>query len=210
MEKAHYLKTANKIKTEGKLNLAIVDILENETGDLTVCVKKGEKQDYRQFKDDLGAALGLKVEVQTVAGRELMSIIGGIGRCDQELCCHRWLTAPQNVSTQTMVNQDLSGIPGDYLGMCGKLLCCLLYEEETFKLECAFGESLRARLKKESVEIQGKVAKVKEGAVTKNNTVNKEEKHRKVIRRFIKKWQKHKSQIPNKSQVLKYLGFKYW
>ena len=185
MSNPHFLKTANKIKADNGLTFQIVDLLETSDGGLCVYTKKGAaKQDFRQFKDDLGAALGLRVEVVPLGSRELMAVLGGIGRCDQELCCHRWLPAPQNVGTQTLVEQDLSGIPGDYLGLCGKLLCCLLYEGENFKLECANGEGLRARLRKESAAVQVKVEEVKKQTVA---APPPEEKRRRVVRRFIRR-----------------------
>jgi len=186
MDKTYYLKTATQLKDSYHIPVQIIDLAETSPGELTVYIKKGEKTDLRQFKDDLSAALGLRVEVLVLGSREVASLIGGIGRCDQELCCHRFLNTPLNITTQTIANQDLRGIPSDYLGMCGKLLCCLLYESENFKLECAFGESLRSKLKKESDEIQRKVAEVKTQMTPRTAEVKKEEHHRKVIRRFIK------------------------
>lgn len=181
MTNPHYLKTATQLKEGSGLSFQIVDIV--EVGDSEICVytKKGERQDLRRFEQDLGAALGLKVTVKALGGRELMAVIGGIGRCDQELCCHRWLPAPQNPTNQALDNQKLDGIPKDYLGVCGKLLCCLLYEEENFKLDCGWGDSLRVRLRKEPAAVQKKVEEIREQV-----TPKKEEKYKKVVRRFVK------------------------
>lgn len=142
--------------------------------------------DLRGFKDDLEATLGRHLTLQTIGSREIASLLGGIGRCDQELCCHRWLCSPQNPSPQTLVEQEISGIPSEYLGMCGKLLCCLLYEAETFKLDCAYGTKIREQLTRESAEVQKKVTEAREQAeVTKPKV--EEKKQKRLVHRVLKR-----------------------
>jgi len=183
MEKLHYLKAANKLKDQYKLPIQIIDILENQDDEMLVYLKQFEKFDTRQFKADLEATLGSRVTLQMLGSREIAQVLGGLGRCQQELCCHRWLDAPLNINPQTMGNQNLKGIPSDYMGICGKLLCCLLYEEEAFKLECAVGSGMLRRLKKEPEEVQKKVAECRKEAL---NDVKEAKKPKKLIRRILK------------------------
>ena len=187
MEKQYYLKTINKLRDDYKLPIQIIDTFQPDTGTLEIYLKQLDKADLRDFKRDLEASFGLKVTLQTLGAREITALIGGVGRCEKPLCCHTWLTRPLNVNTEAAMAEGLSGIPKDYTGVCGKLLCCLLYENDDFKLECANGERIRKKLKTESVEVRNKVAEARKRELTKHEGNTKiSKKPRRVVRRFVR------------------------
>ncbi|MCX6783493.1 MAG: hypothetical protein NT141_00250 [candidate division WWE3 bacterium] len=188
----HYLKAANKLKDERHLEIQVVSIIEEAGGDLIVYLKqvKENKNDtksgLKSFKDDLEATLGRHLTLQIIGSREVAALLGGVGRCDRELCCHQWLPSPQNPSAQTLVEQNIDGIPSAYLGMCGKLLCCLIYETDNFKLDCAYGTKIREQLTHESVEVQRKVEEARgQAEVTKPKI--EEKKQKRVVHRVLKR-----------------------
>jgi len=187
VEKKYYLKTINKLRDDYKLPIQVIDTFQPDSGSIEIYLKQFDKVDLRGFKRDVEASLGLSVTLQTLGPREITALLGGIGRCEQPLCCHRWLEKPLNVNTEATMAEGLNGIPKDYTGICGKLLCCLLYENDDFKLECAYGEGIRKKLKTESLEVQKKVEEARRQELTKHEENTKiEKKPRRVVRRFVR------------------------
>jgi cell fate regulator YaaT (PSP1 superfamily) len=64
--------------------------------------------------------------------REEAALLGGVGRCGRELCCSTWLPELKPVSLQLAKDQKLSLNPAQISGCCGRLMCCLMYEHETY------------------------------------------------------------------------------
>ena len=73
--------------------------------------------------------------MRQIGVRQEAARLGGIGSCGRELCCSSWLTNFQSVSTVSARTQQLSLNPKKLAGMCGKLKCCLNYEQETYLQE---------------------------------------------------------------------------
>ena len=59
-------------------------------------------------------------------------MLGGVGRCGRELCCSTWLPELKPVSLQLAKDQSLSLNPAQISGCCGRLMCCLMYEHESY------------------------------------------------------------------------------
>jgi cell fate regulator YaaT (PSP1 superfamily) len=83
-----------------------------------------------------------QIGVRQEAGR-----LGGIGTCGRELCCASWLTNFQSVSTSTARTQQLSLNPQKLAGQCGKLKCCLNFEQSTYLQEIKAFPSANIQLK---------------------------------------------------------------
>lgn len=90
--------------------------------------------DFRELLKDLNAYFRIRVHLFQIGARDAARIIGGIGPCGQELCCSRWLTSFEPVSMKMAKDQSLFLNPSKFSGVCGKLMCCLRYEHETYLL----------------------------------------------------------------------------
>lgn len=93
-----------------------------------------ERIDYRQLVNNLQDTLGVMVEMRPLGSRECAAKLGGVGVCGQPLCCARWLPQPLNVPTKVLEKFDNISSPAQVAGACGKLLCCLLYEQDDFQV----------------------------------------------------------------------------
>jgi cell fate regulator YaaT (PSP1 superfamily) len=73
-----------------------------------------------------------RIELRQVGPRDEARLLGGLGRCGRPLCCSTWLPQFADVSMTMAKTQDLPHNPGKVSGVCGKLLCCLSYENEQY------------------------------------------------------------------------------
>lgn len=89
--------------------------------------------DFRQLVRDLAGRFGVRVEMVQVGARDESKLLGGIGVCGLTLCCSTWLTEFQPISIQMAKRQDLSLNPSKISGQCGRLLCCLAYEDDQYE-----------------------------------------------------------------------------
>ena len=81
---------------------------------------------------DLGAELRLRVEMRQVGVRDEAKMVGGIGSCGRELCCTTFLPQFAPVSIKMAKHQNLVLNPTKVSGQCGRLKCCLVYEEANY------------------------------------------------------------------------------
>lgn len=88
--------------------------------------------DFRKLVKELASGLKLRVELKQVGPRNETKLLGGIGICGREYCCSSFLREFLPVSTRMAKNQNLAINPNKVSGGCGRLLCCLKYENETY------------------------------------------------------------------------------
>ncbi|RLD45192.1 MAG: hypothetical protein DRI86_05970 [Bacteroidetes bacterium] len=91
--------------------------------------------DFRELIKILAEKYSVRIEMKQIGVRQESSRLGGIGSCGRELCCSSWLTDFKSVSTVTARNQQLSMNPQKLAGQCGKLKCCLNFENDNYKEE---------------------------------------------------------------------------
>ena len=91
-----------------------------------------DRVDFRQLAKDLGSIFRTRIELRQVGIRDKAKDIGGIGPCGRKLCCNNFLTEFDSVSINMAKNQNLSLNPSKINGVCGRLLCCLKYENDTY------------------------------------------------------------------------------
>ncbi len=91
-----------------------------------------ERVDFRELIKILAEQFRIRIEMRQIGVRQEAARLGGIGSCGRELCCSSWLTNFQSVSTNTARTQQLSLNPQKLAGMCGKLKCCLNFEQSTY------------------------------------------------------------------------------
>ena len=89
--------------------------------------------DFRQLVRDLSSRFSVRVKMVQVGARDEAGLIGGIGVCGRTLCCSTWLKDFRPISIQMAKRQNLSLNPSKISGQCGRLLCCLAYEDEAYK-----------------------------------------------------------------------------
>ena len=94
-----------------------------------------ERVDFRELIKILADLFHIRIEMRQIGVRQEAARLGGIGSCGRELCCSSWLTNFQSVSTNTARTQQLSLNPQKLAGMCGKLKCCLNFEQDTYLQE---------------------------------------------------------------------------
>ena len=89
--------------------------------------------DFRELVKDLAAVFKTRIELRQVGVRDETKIVGGIGICGRPLCCHSYLSEFIPVSIKMAKEQNLSLNPTKISGVCGRLMCCLKNEEETYE-----------------------------------------------------------------------------
>ncbi len=88
--------------------------------------------DFRQLVKDLAAVFRTRIELRQIGVRDEAKSINGIGPCGCGLCCANWLGDFVPVSIKMAKDQNLSLNPTKISGSCGRLMCCLHYEQETY------------------------------------------------------------------------------
>ncbi len=114
--------------------------------------------DFRELVRDLAQSFKAHIELRQIGVRDEAKLIGGVGRCGLTLCCATWLTDFSPVSIKMAKQQDLPLSPMEISGVCGRLLCCLAYENDAYT-------AAKARLPKQGEVIdtehgRGKIVQV--------------------------------------------------
>ncbi|MDZ7774850.1 MAG: regulatory iron-sulfur-containing complex subunit RicT [Bacteroidales bacterium] len=125
---------ARQIAARLKLNMKINDI--EYQGDNTKAIfyyTAEERVDFRELIRILADQYKVRIEMKQIGVRQEASKVGGIGSCGREMCCSQWLTDFHSVSTTTARTQQLSLNPQKLAGQCGKLKCCLNYEQKLYE-----------------------------------------------------------------------------
>jgi cell fate regulator YaaT (PSP1 superfamily) len=91
-----------------------------------------QRIDFRDLLRDLSAFLRLRVELRQVGVRDEAKMVGGIGSCGRELCCSTFLPKFEPISIRMAKSQNLALTPSKISGQCGRLKCCLVYEEAQY------------------------------------------------------------------------------
>lgn len=90
--------------------------------------------DFRELVKDLAAVFKTRIELRQIGVRDETKIMGGVGICGRPLCCHSYLSEFIPVSIKMAKEQNLSLNPTKISGVCGRLMCCLKNEEETYEV----------------------------------------------------------------------------
>ena len=103
-------------------------------GEKVVCYFSAEERvDFRQLVRDLSRELHERIDMRQIGVREEAAIIGGFARCGQELCCARFGRQFEPVSIRMAKEQNLPLNSTKISGACGRLMCCLRYEYQTYR-----------------------------------------------------------------------------
>jgi cell fate regulator YaaT (PSP1 superfamily) len=89
--------------------------------------------DFRELVKDLGHALKTRIQMVQIGVRDESKMVGGLGTCGQALCCKNFLKDFGSVTIDMAKEQDLSLNTSKLSGLCGRLMCCIAYENDTYK-----------------------------------------------------------------------------
>jgi len=124
--------------TKDKVNTLKLDmtVLTSEVqfggGKITIFFTSPGRVDFRELVKELASGLKSRVELKQVGARDEAKLIGGTGICGREFCCSSFLREFVPVSIKMAKNQNLALNPNKVSGGCGRLLCCLTYEDDTY------------------------------------------------------------------------------
>lgn len=91
-----------------------------------------ERVDFRELVRDLAHELKTRIELRHIQVRDEAKLVGGLGTCGRELCCATWLREFMPISMKMAKRQNLSLNPAKISGQCGRLMCCLAYENDQY------------------------------------------------------------------------------
>ena len=94
-----------------------------------------ERVDFRELAKQLASLYKVRIELRQVGPRDKAKEVGGLGPCGRALCCSNYLYSFNNITINMAKNQNISLNPTKINGLCNRLLCCLSYEDETYKEE---------------------------------------------------------------------------
>ncbi len=117
-----------------ELDMKLVDVECNFEGNkITFFFTSDGRVDFRELVKDLAGIFRNRIELRQIGVRDEAKMIGGIGICGRPYCCHQFLEDFQPVSTKMAKVQSLSLNPTKISGSCGRLMCCLRYEQEAYE-----------------------------------------------------------------------------
>lgn len=95
-----------------------------------------DRVDFRELAKKLASLYKTRIELHQVGARDKAKEVSGIGKCGQPLCCSRFLNQLNSVTMNMAKDQNLALNPSKINGCCGRLLCCLAYEDDVY-VECS-------------------------------------------------------------------------
>jgi cell fate regulator YaaT (PSP1 superfamily) len=126
-----FMADTQTLANEKRLSMKLVRAEETFDGrKVTVYYTSETRIDYRKLVSDLALKHPIRIEMRQVGPRDETRMRGGIGPCGLTLCCSSFLKSFHPVTIKMAKNQNLSLNPSKISGMCGRLMCCLAYEDE--------------------------------------------------------------------------------
>jgi len=135
-EKEAFTICEQKIKTHA-LNMKLVDVEYTFDVNKIIFYFTAEGRiDFRELVKDLAAVFRTRIELRQIGVRDEAKMMGGIGCCGRPLCCSTFLGDFEPVSIRMAKDQKLSLNPAKISGICGRLMCCLKYENDSYGSCC--------------------------------------------------------------------------
>ena len=132
-EKSAFKVCQKKIADHG-LDMKLVDAEYSFEGNKVLFFFTSEgRVDFRALVKDLAATLHARIELRQIGVRDEAKMLGGLGICGKPFCCSQFLDEFQPVSIKMAKTQNLSLNPAKISGTCGRLMCCLKYEQNAYE-----------------------------------------------------------------------------
>ncbi len=117
-----------------KLDMKLVDVEYTYNGSKVVFYfTADERVDFRELVKDLAYVFKTRIELRQIGVRDEAKMLGGLGPCGRPVCCKTFLDDFRPVSIKMAKEQNLSLSPTKISGLCGRLMCCLQYEESAYE-----------------------------------------------------------------------------
>lgn len=116
-----------------KLKMNLIDVECTFDNKLLFYFTAESRVDFRELVKDLAAVFRTRIELRQIGVRDEAKMLGGLGICGQPFCCSRFLGEFQPVSIKMAKEQGLSLNPTKISGTCGRLMCCLKYEQDSYE-----------------------------------------------------------------------------
>lgn len=150
-----------------KLNMKLIDVEYTFDNNKVIFYFTAEgRVDFRELVKDLATIFKTRIELRQIGVRDEAKMIGGLGPCGRSLCCSTFLGDFASVSIKMAKEQSLSLNPTKISGICGRLMCCLNYEQTTY-------EDIRKRLPRVGSVVETERGK---GEVIANNVLREKVK----------------------------------
>ncbi len=156
-QKASIMQRAKQKIDDHKLDMHLKDIdLTFDNSKIVFYFTAEGRVDFRDLVKDLAAMFHARIELRQIGIRDETKMLGGLGSCGRPCCCNAFLNDFERVSIKMAKNQGLSLNPAKISGLCGRLMCCLKYENahyaETLKLMPKVGSIVTTPKGKATVE----------------------------------------------------------
>lgn len=127
------MRTCRRLIAEHGLDMKLVDAeIVFGGGRINYRFYSDERVDFRALVADLAKVLKVRIELRQIGAREEARAVGGLGPCGRHLCCTLWQGDQEPVSIRMAKEQHLPLNPMKISGLCGRLMCCLKYEQEQY------------------------------------------------------------------------------
>ncbi len=132
-EKSAFVICQEKIAAHG-LEMKLVDVEYTfDNAKIIFYFTANGRVDFRALVKDLASVFKTRIELRQIGVRDEAKMLGGLGPCGRQICCQAFLSDFQPVSIKMAKEQSLSLNPTKISGLCGRLMCCLKYEQETYE-----------------------------------------------------------------------------
>lgn len=121
------------VKNEGLVMKVISAECNYNFSRLTINFTAENRVDFRDLVKKLADNYKVRIDLRQIGPRDTTRILGGYGPCGLECCCHKGFGINDHISIKMAKNQGLSLSPNSISGLCGKMLCCLAYENEYYQ-----------------------------------------------------------------------------
>ena len=133
-QKQEIIATAKQKVAARGLDMKIVDCeFTVDHSKLVLYFTAEQRVDFRELVRDLASAFHIRIDLRQIGAREECKLIGSLGACGMPCCCGRFESDSEHVSIKMAKCQNLALTPNKINGMCGRLLCCLAYENKTYE-----------------------------------------------------------------------------
>ena len=133
-KKSDILKVFTEKIAEHKLNMKPIDVeCTFDCGKIMFYFTAESRVDFRDLVKDLASIYRTRIELRQIGVRDEAKMLGGLGICGRRLCCSSFLGEFQPVSIKMAKEQSLSLNPTKISGTCGRLMCCLKYEQNAYE-----------------------------------------------------------------------------
>jgi cell fate regulator YaaT (PSP1 superfamily) len=127
-------KKFDELAKSHKLSMKLVDVhIVFDKSKMIFYFTAEKRVDFREMVKELASSFKIRIELRQIGVRDEAKIIGGLGPCGINLCCKSFLTDFESISIKMAKDQNLPLNPLKISGICGRLMCCLKYEYESYK-----------------------------------------------------------------------------